>query len=47
VRDLGAVLRVDDDAAAVVLLETDVLEAEAFGVRPATDGDEDNVSAEL
>jgi hypothetical protein len=47
VRDLGAVLRVDDDAAAVVLLEADVLEAEAFGVRPATDGDEDNVSAEL
>jgi hypothetical protein len=47
VGDLGAVLRVDDDAAAVVLLKADVLEAEALGVRPAADGDEDNVSAEL
>jgi hypothetical protein len=47
VRELGAVLRVDDDAAALVELEADVLEAEALGVRAAADGDEDDVGFEL
>ena len=47
VRGLGAVLRVDDDAAALVHLETNVLETEAGSVGSATDGDEDHVSIEL
>jgi hypothetical protein len=38
VRDLGAVFGVDDDAALVVGLEADLVEAEAFGVGPASDG---------
>jgi len=47
VGDLGAVLLVDDDAAAVVGLETDVLQTETGGVGTATDGDEDNVCLKL
>jgi hypothetical protein len=47
VGDLGAVLLVDDDAAAVVGLETNVVQTETGGVGTATDGDEDNVCVEL
>jgi hypothetical protein len=47
VRDLGAVLLVDDQAAPVVGLETDIVEAETGSVGTATDGDEDNVGIEL
>jgi hypothetical protein len=47
VRNLGAVLLVDDDAAAVVDLETDVVETETGGVGTTADGDEDNVCLEL
>jgi hypothetical protein len=44
---LGAVFRVDYEAATVVGLETDVLQAETLGVWTATDGDEDDVCLEL
>jgi hypothetical protein len=47
VRDLGAVLLVDDDATTVVDLETNVVETETGGVRTTADGDEDNVCVEL
>lgn len=47
VGDLGAVLLVDDNAAAVVGLETDVLQTKTGGVGTATDGDEDDVCLEL
>jgi len=47
VGELGAVLRVDDDAATLVELEADVLEAEATGVGATADRDEDDVSVEL
>jgi hypothetical protein len=46
-RELGAVFRVDNEAAAVVGFETDVLEAETFGVWAAADGDQDDVCFEL
>jgi hypothetical protein len=45
--DLGAVLGVNDHAAALVELEANVLEAEVFGVRATADGDKDDVSFEL
>jgi hypothetical protein len=47
VRDLGAVFLVDDDAAAVVELDTDLLEAEAAGEGAATDGNEYDVGFDL
>lgn len=47
VRDLGAVLLVDHEAAAVVGLKTDLLEAETGGVGATADGDEADVSVEL
>jgi hypothetical protein len=47
VRDLGAVLLVDHEAATVVGLKTDLLEAETGGVGATTDGDEADVSIEL
>ena len=47
VGDLGAVLGVDDDAAALILLETNVLEAETLGVGTAADSDKDNITLEL
>ena len=47
VGDLGAVLGVDDDTAALVELEANVLQAEALGVRSAADGDEDGLSLKL
>lgn len=43
VRGLGAVLGVDDDAAAVVNLKAGVLQAQAGGVWAAADGDENDV----
>lgn len=46
-RDLCAVLLVNDDTAALVGLNTDVLEAKAGSVGSATDGDEDDVSVKL
>lgn len=46
-RDLCAVLLVDDDTAALVGLNTDVLEAKAGSVGSAADGDEDDVSVKL
>jgi hypothetical protein len=47
VRDLGAVLLVDDEAAAVVGLKTDLLETETCGVGTTADGDEADVGVEL
>jgi hypothetical protein len=47
VRDLGAVLLVDHEAAAVVSLKTDLLEAETGGVGTATDGNKADISVEL
>jgi hypothetical protein len=47
VGELGAELGVDHDAAAVVGLDADVLEAEAGGVWAAADGDQDDVGVEL
>ena len=46
-RQFGAVLLVDDEAAFVVDFEADVLEAEAGSIGAAADGDEDNVGVEL
>lgn len=43
VRGLGAVLGVNDDTAALVNLETSVLQAQTGSVRAATNGHEDNV----
>lgn len=43
VGNLGAVLLVDDETAAVVLLDTDFLEVEALGVGLAADGDKDDI----
>jgi hypothetical protein len=47
VRNLGAVLLVDHEAATVVGLETDLLEPETGGVGTTADGDETDVSFEL
>ena len=47
VRDLGAVLLVDHEAATVVGLKTDLLEAETGGVRTATDGNKADISVQL
>jgi len=47
VLDFGAVFLVDDEAATVVSLETDVVEAETGSVGTATDGDEDDISVKL
>jgi hypothetical protein len=47
VGDLSAVLLVDDQAAPVVGLEADIVEAETGSVGTATDGDEDDVSVKL
>lgn len=47
VRDLGAVFLVNDQAAAVVGLETNVLKAKTGRVWATTDGDEDDVCFEL
>jgi hypothetical protein len=44
---LGTILLVNNHAAALVELEANVLEAEAFSVRPAANGDEYNVSLDL
>ena len=45
--NLGAVLLVDDQAAALVNLEVDVVEAETRGVWAATDSDKNDVSIDL
>lgn len=47
VGDLGAVLGVDDDTAALILLEANVLKAETLGVGAATDSDKDDITLEL
>lgn len=47
VGDLGAVLGVDDDTAALVLLEANVLEAETLGVGAAANSDKNDVTLEL
>ena len=47
VGDLGAVLGVDDDAAALILLEANVLEAETLGIGAAADSDKDDIALEL
>lgn len=44
--DGGVVLRVDDDATLVIDLDADFVEVEAVCVRPASDGDEDDVGLE-
>ena len=45
--NLSPVLGIDNDAAALVHLKTNILQAEASGVRPASDGDEDGLGVEL
>jgi hypothetical protein len=45
--NLGTVLLVDDQAAPLVNLETDVVKSETGSVRTATDGDKDDISIEL
>lgn len=47
VGDLGAVLLVDDDAATVVNIDTEVLETETGGVGATTNGDENDIGVEL
>jgi hypothetical protein len=47
VRNLGAVFLVDDQAASLVNLETDVVKTKSRGVRAAADSDEDNIGVEL
>jgi hypothetical protein len=47
VLDLGAVLLVDDQAATVVSLETDVVETKTGSVGTATDGDKDDIGVKL
>lgn len=47
VGDLSAVLLVDDDTAALVSLNSNVLKAETGGVGPAADSNEDNVGINL
>jgi hypothetical protein len=47
VLDLGAVLLVDDQAATVVSLETDVVETKTGSVGTATDSDKDDISVKL
>ena len=43
VRQLGAVLLVNDQTATVVLVDTDTLEVQALGVWPTANGDQDNI----
>jgi len=45
--NLGAVLLVDDQAAALVNLEADVVEAETRGVWAAADSDKNDVGIDL
>jgi hypothetical protein len=47
VGNLGAVLLVDDEAAPLVALETNVVETKTVGVRAATDSDKDDISVKL
>lgn len=47
VGELGAVLGVDDDTAALVELHANVLEAEAFSVGATADGDKDDFGVNL
>jgi len=47
VGDLGAVLLVDDHAAAFVKLETNVFQAQPLRVGTTADRDQDDVSIEL
>ena len=42
--DLGAELLVDDQAATLIGLETNVIQAKSGGVRSASNGDKDNIS---
>ena len=44
--DVGAEMRIDDDAAAIVLLHAGGFEAEPFGVRHAADRDQHDVGLE-
>jgi len=46
VGNLSAVLLVNDQAALLVLLNADVLQAETLGVRSATDGDQNDIGLE-
>jgi hypothetical protein len=47
VGDLGSVLGVDNDTAAVIVLKTDVLKAEASGVGSSADSNENNIGLNL
>jgi hypothetical protein len=47
VRDLSAVLLVDDEAAPLVTLETNVVETKTRGVGAAADSDKNNVGVKL
>lgn len=46
VGELGAVLLVDDKTATVVLLDSNLLQVQAFGVRATANGDQDNVGVQ-
>lgn len=47
VGDLGAVLGIDNDTATLIELEANVLQAQALGIRSATDGNQDGLGFEL
>jgi hypothetical protein len=47
VRELGAVLGIDDDTATLIELKANVLETKALSVRSAADGDENGLCLEL
>jgi hypothetical protein len=47
VGDLGSVLGIDDDSAALVELKANVLKAEAASVRSSANGNKDNIGLDL
>jgi hypothetical protein len=47
VGNLGAVLLVDDEAAPLVALETNVVETKTVGVGAAADSDKDDIGVKL
>jgi hypothetical protein len=47
VRNLGAVLVVDDDTASLVKLNADVLETKSLGVGTTSNSNEDNIGVKL
>lgn len=47
VGDFGAIFLIDDNATALVGLDSDIFEAEAGGIGAAADSDEDDIGVEL